>query len=308
MDNYESNCHTIRVLFGSCLSEISQHIPFWHYGILLPRKEDSSLSSVLNISLDDLKQILLCCGLIYCQRDTLKLDLNGWPTLMIENHIDQYYFDKFSVSRFNSYNPKMYYIGIGTQRNYKLTPSSQFLSDSCPRKSSSLSKKLKKNCDRMIMLLKINNMIENEVGNNSKISNNKVSLSVSSNSKTDDDASSFRVVKDLINRTTFGDDSSIMNLIKYIKETEISDCNKRLLNLINVEGSSNVSYEKLQVEETELKNNYPMLHSLHIPVIPNVISTILQEIFKLSERFPKNNLLSIKSFCGTDSTLINIPK
>ena len=44
------------------------------------------------------------------------------------------------------------------------------------------------------MLLKINNMIQNEVGNNSKISNNKVSLSVSSNSKTDDDASSFRVV------------------------------------------------------------------------------------------------------------------
>ena len=69
------------------------------------------------------------------------------------------------------------------------------------------------------MLLKINNMIQNEVGNNSKISNNKVSLSVSSNSKTDDDDSSFRVVKDLINRTTFGDDSSIMNLIKYIKET-----------------------------------------------------------------------------------------
>ena len=174
---------------------------------------------------------------------------------MIENHIDQYYFDKFNVSRFNSYNPKMYYIGIGTQRNYKLTPSSQFLSDSCPRKSSSLSKKLKKNCDRMIMLLKINNMIQNEVGNNSKISNNKVSLSVSSNSKTDDDDSSFRVVKDLINRTTFGDDSSIMNLIKYIKETEISDCNKILLNLIdmNVEGSSNVSYEKLLVEETELK-------------------------------------------------------
>ena len=158
------------------------------------------------------------------------------------------------------------------------------------------------------MLLKINNMIENEVGNNSKISNNKVSLSVSSNSKADDDASSFRVVKDLINRAGFGDDASIMNLIKFIKETEISDCNKSLLNLINVEGSSNVSYEQLQVEETELKINYPMLHSLHIPVIPNVISTILQEIFKLSEQFPKNNLLSIKSFCGTDSTLINIPK
>ena len=68
-----------------------------------------------------------------------------------------------------------------------------------------------------------------------------------------------------------------MNLIKYIKETEISDCNKILLNLIdmNVDGSSNVSYEKLLVEETVLKNNYPLIHSLHIPVIPNVISTLL---------------------------------
>ena len=168
---------------------------------------------------------------------------------MMENHIDQFYFDKFGVSRLNSHKGRTYFIGIGTQRNYKLTPSSQFLSDSCPRKSSSLSKKLKKNCDRMIMLLKINNMIQNEVGDNSKISNNKVSLSVSSNSKTDDDDSSFRVVKDLINRTTFGDDSSIMNLIKYIKETEISDCNKRLLNLINVEGSSNVSYESSKLKK-----------------------------------------------------------
>ena len=36
---------------------------------------------------------------------------------------------------------------------------------------------------------------------------------------------------------------------------QINECNKRLLNLINmnVEGSSNVSYERLPVEETELK-------------------------------------------------------
>ena len=68
----------------------------------------------------------------------------------------------------------------------------------------------------------------------------------SSNLKADDDTSSFRVVKDLINRTGFGDDSSIMNLIKYIKETDISDCNKRILNLIDmtVKGSSNASYRK----------------------------------------------------------------
>ena len=168
----------------------------------------------------------------------------------------------------------------------------------------------KKKYDIMKILLNINVILWGGVIGIPITINNRVSSRQSSICKIDDDDNTFRFVKDLVSRSGFGDDSSIMDLIKYIKEMQISDCNKRLLNLINtnVEGSSNVSYEKLQVEETELKINYPMLHSLHIPVIPNVISTILQEIFKFSEQFPKNNLLSIKSFCGKDSTLINIPK
>ena len=67
----------------------------------------------------------------------------------------------------------------------------------------------------------------------------------------------FRFVKDLVSRSGFGDDSSIMNLIKYIKETEISDFNKRLINLINmnVEGSSNIQHEKLPDEKNKIKSN-----------------------------------------------------
>ena len=89
-----------------------------------------------------MKQILRTCGLIHHQRDTVRFDLKAWPILMIENHIDQYYFDKFSVSRFNFPQKSVHYLGIGTERSYKLTPSSQFSSDSCPRKSSSLSNSL----------------------------------------------------------------------------------------------------------------------------------------------------------------------
>ena len=55
----------------------------------------------------------------------------------------------------------------------------------------------------------------------------------------------------------------------------------------NVEGLSNVLYEKLLIEETILKDNYPLLHSLHISSFPNVILTLLHEIFKLSEQFKK---------------------
>ena len=105
------------------------------------------------------------------------------------------------------------------------------------------------------MLLKINIMIQNEYVDTSKIINRKMTSSGSSNIKVDDDSSSFKIVKDLVKRKGFGDASSIMNLIKYVKETEINDCNKILLNLIymNVEGSSNVSYAKATVEETILK-------------------------------------------------------
>ena len=222
----------------------------------------------------------------------------------------KYYFDKFNVARFNIYHMKIYYIDIGTERDYILTPSSQFSNNSYPRISSSLSKILKRKCDKMRMLLNINVILQDEVVDTSTTINNRVSSSQSSISNVDYDNNTFRFVKNLFSRTGFGDDSSIMNLIKHIKGTEISHYNKKLINLIhmNVEGSSNVQYEQLPVEEKILKEKYQMIHSLHIPIIPNIMSTILHDIFNLSEKFPKNGILSMKSFCGTESAIINIPK
>ena len=76
MEKYESNCLLIQLLFGSCLSKIDQHIPLWHYSILLSDQEKYSMSSLLNISIDELNHMLLTFGLIYYQRGTLKLVLN----------------------------------------------------------------------------------------------------------------------------------------------------------------------------------------------------------------------------------------
>ena len=84
-----------------------------------------------------------------------------------------------------------------------------------------------------------------------------MSSNQSSNSKTNDDINTFRFVKDLVERKDFGDDSSISNSIKYVKESQIRDCYKRIINLINmnVEDSSNVQYQKLQLEDTIIKKN-----------------------------------------------------
>ena len=36
MDDLESNCITIRLLLGTCLSEINTHMLLWYYHITLP--------------------------------------------------------------------------------------------------------------------------------------------------------------------------------------------------------------------------------------------------------------------------------
>ena len=162
----------------------------------------------------------------------------------------------------------------------------------------------------MKMLLKINIMLQDDLVDTPKIINNKVSSNKSSNSKTYDDVNTFGFVKDLVERKYFEDNTSISNLIKYVKESQIRDFYKRIINLINmnVENSSNVQYQKLQIEDTILKEKYSILDSLRIPLIPNVMSIILHEIFKYFEQFPKTNILSINNFCGTESTVISIPK
>ena len=55
---------------------------------------------------------------------------------------------------------------------------------------------------------------------------------------------------------------------------------------MNVEDSSNAQYQKFQLEDSILKETYLMLHSLHVPFIPNVMSTFYT-------RFPNylNNFL-----------------
>ena len=57
MDDCASNCVVLRSLFGSCLYDINKNMPLWHYGILLPEKEeDCSLSYLLNLTIDELKK------------------------------------------------------------------------------------------------------------------------------------------------------------------------------------------------------------------------------------------------------------
>ena len=165
----------IWLLFDSCLSEINQYKPLCHCGILLPEQEECNMSSLVNISIDELKHILLTYCLIYYQRGTLKVVLDGRSIFMMDNDLQNNYFDKFNIIQFNYHQRNIYYIGVGTLRDNIINPSSQFFNYSCPRKSRSLINKFKKKCDRMKMLLKINVMLQDDLVDTLKIINNKVS-------------------------------------------------------------------------------------------------------------------------------------
>ena len=81
------------------------------------------------------------------------------------------------------------------------------------------------------MLLKVNVVLQDDLVDTPKIINNKVSSNQSSNSKTNDDFNTFRLVKNLVERKDFGDDSSISKLINYVQESQIRVCYKRIINL-----------------------------------------------------------------------------
>ena len=132
----------------------------------------------------------------------------------MDNDLQNNYFGKFNVRQFNYYQRNILYRFryFPRQKNY---PSIQFFNYNCQRKSRSLINKLKKKCDRMNMLLKINIMLQDDLVGTLKIIKNKMSSNQSSNFKTNDNVNLFRFVKDLVKRK---DDSSISNLIKYVKK------------------------------------------------------------------------------------------
>ena len=61
------------------------------------------------------------------------------------------------------------------------------------------------------------------------IMNSTASSNQSLNSKENVSISPFLFVKGLVNRPGFGSDSSIMNLIKHVKEPQIIDCYNRII-------------------------------------------------------------------------------
>ena len=70
----------------------------------------------------------------------------------------------------------------------------------------------------------------------------------------------------------------------------------------------NDAFSPLNTMDEDQGTKLPLLSSLHLPLTPYFISTVLNEIIKLSEIHPNANLLTLKRFDGSTTTLVPIPE
>ena len=93
---------------------------------------------------------------------------------------------------------------------------------------------------------------------------------------------SLNIVRGVLSRKYFEDDSSLKVLIDAVKERQIMEHLDRLVNLLKYsnDNSYNAIFEKLNIDDNTKCKRCPLLLSLELPLTPPVMLTFLYEIFK----------------------------
>ena len=97
----------------------------------------------------------------------------------------------------------------------------------------------------------------------------------------------------------------VAELIRVVQKDEFEQQTERVKSLQEYESSS---FTPINPIDNEQCTKFPLFSSLHLPLTPYTISTLLNEILKLSEKHPKANLLTLKRLNGTNTTLVPIPE
>ena len=169
MDDYESNCIVLKSILGSCLSDINKLMPLWYYGIILPEvTEECCLSSLLALTIIELKQILESCGLITINNNIVKFDCStfeyggkySWQMFLLKNSLSDNYLAQMNLSKYKIYQNNVWYIGLGYDRSFPINPSTQFKHKK-PRKCAVLNRLLNEKFNKMKSILVINNVLNN---------------------------------------------------------------------------------------------------------------------------------------------------
>ena len=185
MDIQATFTSALRSTLKEVLSTINVQTELWHYCILLPESNSSSLANLLGLSLTELVIILRLCGLINDRGDSYHLKIE--PTITIRGsyslkellnqaQLNDNYFDKKKVK--NVTDSKLWWLGIGYSSSV-YSPSTQFdldvVNDGQPQLPESLKRKVKK---YSFCMKNIVQLMQNETD-----ATDKISLDLSGNIK-----------------------------------------------------------------------------------------------------------------------------
>ena len=89
----------------------------------------------------------------------------------------------------------------------------------------------------------------------------------------------------------------------------MKELENKLFKLLDMRNSIkfNDDNDKLKIDNLLKINNYPLLSTLNIPFTCYTMSTLLYEIVKLNQNFPKACILDIIHPQGSSSKVIDIP-
>ena len=276
------------------------------------------------MSKEQLVNILQLCGLLsidkkgICKLTTnqiLKKENYCWDDLLKDAGMDDNYFDKIRVSRVKEIKAQIWWLGIGDilDQQTQYNPSTQFkiLNNGPTQLEDSLKEVVMKYSKDMT---RIAELIEEKVSKKVDTIDTdfNINLELSCHSKREFSTNyhgDIKTLADTLSQCEAGSkfNKSVNELIDIVLTEEFMGKNNRAQSIHDTE--DNDDYSKLvDLSDDMVKEKLPLLAKFRMPLSPFLVSTLLQDIVKLSEMFKDKNLLQIKRFCGTTTTLIPVPQ
>ena len=315
MDDYESNCIVLSSILGSCLSDINKIMPLWYYGIILPEvTEECCLSSLLALTIIELKQILESCGLITINNDIVKFVSStsgyggkySWQIFLLNSSLLENYFAQMDLTKYKKHQKNVCYISLGNDRDSSINSSTQFKFKK-PRKCAELNRLLNEKVNKMKSILLINNVLKN---NNIEENDFSSVISFSTNEMLPTTTSYsiiINFIKNIISHNNIDENSTIERIIEYVKKIQMKEMEEKLFKLLDMRNSIkfNDNNDKLKINKFQKIRNHHLLSTLNIPFTCHTMSILLYEIVKLSQHFPKACILDIIHPQGNSFIVIN---
>ena len=341
--NMESCIHSVKRLLAAVFHEHT-HYPYHYYGITLPCSNTSSLGFFLHLNVSDYKYLL--CNILDIARltrrskdgeDKLEIKEDSFKTYLTVSGLDDLYFDRYKcnvpsasisggVSTHTIY--RGLWIGVGDHFiHYNANPSEQFSHRTNPPRLSSKYRSLTRQLRTAIQIIREEwdeGYHDKEAGEEIQnkqftVENFNTALEVGKKQATTASVQNMSSYLDEFKDGKLSKDDMLEILKKTVLESINQIEKKRLETIkemfrspqINEEQSTTTNEEE---EEHELITTQeqkfrvvPGLARLGVPLQRSILQVIVRELSILSNKFPKEGILTYSTFNGVEHSLLQLP-